>query len=536
MTFGGRMVNGIGFNDGYNYLVQNSKDLEAISKYQLDTKKLQNENNKNVDLSDSQKAALGFTGATIYGLSKGSYKDFETIAKYALGTTIVNGEDSPFAGMGLMVGLSALPELWKGATWLRKAYKQELPAEYLTGLTKEEIKFAKEMANPFSNGGWKKAEAYKEASENIKKSWAKGVNEFKDGYKGFGKNLQNTGVKGVWNNYSAKTVLDAIPNAEKMAKLTNSGSAKSIAAEVYYNRAKNLAEYAKTNPSRARAAISAADRQLARANALAYAEKINKPAEGIWGNITRFLGKYTGYNKANLALKEFAATKSPVTSKILKFGKGNGWFVGMTAGIELLTQVIPSFTQLGAGSGIKQLGKSAAKTGASVGGWVGGMAVGSAIGTMICPAAGTVIGGAIGALCGIIGGCLGSWAATKATEKIVGKDELELAKERQAKELAQQAAQNPEAAQQLLAAAGEKLQAEGQDSEDAKVAFGSLTRLAAQTQTQTANAQSQYAQNFTGNETQQQTNTTNPYKFIPSALSELDYKDKDFMAMSSGLV
>lgn len=437
---------------------------------------------------------IGFTGG--YG-NLGQYysQDFENVAKYALGTTIVNGEDSPFAGMGLMLGISALPELWKGGKWLfsEKARK---------GLSTSE-------------------------------SWANGVKEFQDEYKNFGKSFKDAGVKGVWNNYSAKTVLDAIPDEEKFAKLAKGAkNAENIEqAKLLYDRAKYAANLAKENPAHARKLIEISDKALTKANALAYAEKINKPAEGVWGNISRFFGKYTGFNKANLALKNFA-TESPVTSKILKFGKGNGWFVGITGGIELLTQVIPSFTQLGAGSGIKQLFKSTAKTGASVGGWVGGMAAGAAIGSIL-PGAGTVIGGAIGALCGMIGGCIGSWAATKATEKIVGKDELELAKERQAKTLAQQAAQSPEAAQQLMAAAGQRLQSEGAESEDAKIAFGSLSRLAAQTQTTAP--QSQYAQNntsFTGNSTQQ---TTNPFQFNPNKYSQTDFMDKDFMAMNAGL-
>lgn len=465
-------------------------------------------------------------------------QDFENVAKYTLGTTIVNGEDSPFQGMGLMVGIAALPELWKGATWLRRASKHEIPKDYFKGLTEEEIKFAKQMADPFSNGGWKKAETYKEASENIKKSWAKGVKEVQDGYKGFGKNLREFGIKGVWNNYSAKTVLESIPDEEKFAKLAQGAKnpEKIKEAKLLYDRAKQAANLAKENPVHARKLIDIADHSLAKANALSYAEKLEKPATGFFGKIGRFFGKLTGFNKANSALKGLA-TESPTLSKVLKFGKGNGWFAAISGAIELFTQVIPSFTQLGAGSGMKQLGKSTAKVGASVGGWVGGMAVGAAIGSVL-PGAGTVIGGAIGAICGIIGGCLGSWGATKLTEEIVGKDELELAKEKQAKLLAEEASKNPETAQQLLMAANEKLQAEGNESEDAKVAFGSLTRLS---QGLPTNNQTQYAQNnpnFTGTESKEnkQTTNANPFKFNPNAYSQPDFLEKDFMAMNAGLV
>lgn len=437
---------------------------------------------------------VGFTGG-YSNLGQYYSQDFENIAKYTLGTTIVNGEASPFSGMGLMLGFAALPELWKGGQWLfsSKARNGKTISEsWNKGI--EEFKTDKIARQElFSNGAWKNADTYKT----------------------------------LWKNYSAKTTIDAIPTGEKLSKL-------SPEAQKAYSQSKILAEMAINEKTGAKELLKSADSALTKANALAYSEKLAKPAKGVWGNISRFFGKFTGYNKANQALKNLA-TESPVTSKILKFGKGNGWFVGITAGIELLTQIIPSFTQLGAGSGIKQIGKSAVKTGASVGGWVGGMAVGAAIGSVL-PGAGTVIGGAIGALCGIIGGCLGSWAATKATEKIVGKDELELAKEKQAKQLAEEARQNPQAAQQLLAAAGEKLQAEGTESEDAKVAFGSLTRLA---QNQPTNNEAQYTQNapsFTGNENQQQTNATNPFKFNPKATSQVDYMDQDFMARGAGLV
>lgn len=451
-------------------------------------------------------------------------QDFENIAKYTLGTTIVNGEDSPFQGMGLMVGIAGGMEAFKA---MGKAYKYEMPEGYLKGLTAEEAILAKKMANPFALGGWKKAASYKNAINNIKNYLNKGVGKFKTDLE-FQKNLFSNGgltkassYKTLWNNYSADVVKEAIPT-----NLTNLGEE----AQGFYTKAKRAAELVKENPLRARKLINIADKNLALAEKAASAEKLLKPATGFFGKI----GRWLGLSKLNCGLKGLAA-ESPTLSKVLKFGKGNGWFAAITGAIELFTQVIPSFTQLGAGSGMKQLGKSTAKVGASVGGWAAGMAIGGGIGTMICPGPGTLIGGAIGTICGIIGGCLGSWGATKLTEEIVGKDELTLAKEKEAKELAQQATQSPETAQKLLAAAGEKLQAEGNESEDAKVAFGSLTRLS---QGLSTNNQTQYAQNnpnFTGTDNKQTTNT-NPFKFNPNAYSQPDFMDKDFMAMNAGIV
>lgn len=444
-------------------------------------------------------------------------QDFENIAKYTLGTTLVNGEDSPFSGMGLMVGIAGGLEAFKA---MGKAYKYEMPEGYLKGLTAEEAILAKKMTNPFALGGWKKAASYKDALNNIKNYLNKGVGQFKTDLE-FQKNLFSNGgltkansYKTLWNNYSANVVKEAIPT-----NLTNLGEE----AQGFYNKAMRAADKVKENPLHARKLINIADRNLALAEKAASTEKLLKPATGFFGKI----GRWLGLSKLNNGLKGLAA-ESPTLSKVLKFGKGNGWFAAITGAIELFTQVIPSFSQLGAGSGFKQLGKSTAKVGASVGGWVGGMAIGASIGSAI-PIVGNIIGG-------IIGGCIGSWCATKATEKIVGKDELTLAKEKQAKELAQQATQNPETAQQLLAAAGEKLQAEGGESEDAKVAFGSLTRLS---QGLPTNNQTQYAQNnpsFTGTENKENKQTTNPFNFNPYAYSQQNFLDKDFMAMNAGLV
>jgi phage tail tape-measure protein len=236
-------------------------------------------------------------------------------------------------------------------------------------------------------------------------------------------------------------------------------------------------------------------------------------------------------------MKNFAL-KSPAMGKLLKYGKGNGWFLALEGGMALFTQIIPSFSQLGTGSGIKQIFKSTVKTAASVGGWIVGSAVagqagamaGAAIGSIV-PGVGTVIGGVVGGLIGMIGGCIGAWAATKVATKIVGKDELELAKEKEAKRLAKEASKSPEQMQAMLTTAAQRLQSEG-ESEDSKMVFGSLQNLSNIAQSKGYKSQTAVQDNtsFSG--------TNNPYSpdQIKKAFGEQNYGDADFMAMSAGLI
>lgn len=429
---------------------------------------------------------VGFTGS-YSNFAQYSYKDLENVAKYTLGTTIVGDEESPFTGMGLMIGLGALPELWKGGKWLfsEKARKGKTVSEGWAEGKELFNKSVEAQKTLLGNGNWAKLDTYKT----------------------------------VWNNYSLETTKKGIPTGEEFENLSKE-------AQAHYNKAKEAIETASKNPKQAREYIKIADEAVAKGNALSLAEKA--APKTFWGKAGKVLKTATGYEKAKGFLIK-TAPESKVASKILKYGKGNGLFLAIE-GIMALFTIVPTFTQLGAGSGMKQIGKSVAKSGASIGGWVAGAAAGAAIGSII-PGAGTIIGGAIGALCSMVGGCIGSWAAKKGAEAIVGKDELELAKEKQAQQLAAEASQSPEAAQQLVAAAKEKLQAEGAESEDAKVAFGSLTRLA---QNQPLNNETQYAQNqtsFTGTGKQ----TTNPYKINPKAFSQVDFMDQDFMAMDAGL-
>lgn len=370
---------------------------------------------------------VGFAGS--YS-DLGKYSDYENLAKYSLGTTIINTQDNPFEGMPLMLGITGGIEAFKLGKWAIKANKTKggLNAAW----SEQGDIFQKELTTKqklFADGGITKAETY----------------------------------KNIWRTYSADTVIKAVPE-DKLEKYTQE-------TRDLYSNAKKAAEIAKANPENV-TAIKEANAFLAKADALAQGQI---KAEGF-GKVGEFLGKITGLSKASGAIKAFAVD-SPAVASLLKFGKGNGIFLAITGGLELFTQVIPAFG-LGADKGIKQVFKSTVKTAASVGGWVGGAAIGAAIGSVI-PGAGTVVGGAIGAVLGLVGGFIGSWVAGKAADAVVGKSEVEIAQEEEAKKVAKEAEQNPEVAQNLIQTAQSKLQDD--NSEDAQIASNSISRLTALT-------------------------------------------------------
>lgn len=417
---------------------------------------------------------VGFNGG-YNNFAQYSAKDIENIAKYAVGTNIVEPDENPLGGLTIPIGIAM--ESWKVGSWAWKNRK-DLPSAWKI----EKQGFAKDYAYKkelLGNGGWKKADTYKT----------------------------------VWNNYSANMVTENIPDEKKLSTLTKE-------TKEAYEAARTSAESAKTAKTveEARKHIKEANEALAKARNLAHAETSVAKATTKWGKFSKGLGKYTGVTKLNGFMAK-TATESPLMAKALKFGKGNGIFFGITGVMELFTQVIPAYSKLGAGSGTKQLMKSTAKTAASIGGWTAGMAAGAAIGSII-PGAGTVIGGAIGALCGFIGGTIGSWGAEKITEKIVGKSELDIAKEKEAEEASQKAAQDPKAIQELMATAAQRLQQEGAESEDAKIAFTSMEKIANSQAYASANAKQKRNTQFQG--------STNPF-------SQADYMNNDFMAMGAGL-
>lgn len=382
------------------------------------------------------------------GLSLGAYytrqnyKDVENLAKIATGSAIVPQSEGLLDGAGLMLGFVGVTE---GAKILSSGWKNrnDLGAWWNNGIEacKNDYQIKKGL---FANGGWRNPSVYKDA----------------------------------WNQHSASTVLERLPKDKKLQYLEE-GAQKSENAQKAlesYKKAEEAAKLAKANPANARAAITEANAHLAHANNFAHKAAVaGEVKTGFWGKIGRFFGKYTGMSKLNGAVKGLA-TESPAVAKVLKYGKGNGVMAALMGGVELFTQVIPAYSQLGAASGTKQVVKSTVKTAAGLGGFSAGMAAGTAIGTLIFPGAGSLVGGLVGGLCGMIGGTIGSWAATKAVSPFT-KSELEIAKEKEAKDITKQAIKDPAKMQMLVAAAGQKVQENGGQTEDGKIAFTSLNRI-----------------------------------------------------------
>ncbi len=190
-------------------------------------------------------------------------------------------------------------------------------------------------------------------------------------------------------------------------------------------------------------------------------------------------------------------------------GTGAGWMAVFDGLMETFTQVVPTFQQLGAEAGFKQLGKSGAKVLGGTVGWVAGDAIGrgagAAIGTLICPGVGTAIGSFVG---GFLGGILGSAAAGKAVKAVTGKSELEKNAEAQMAQTTQQLEADPQTklalAQQTIQQADQIL-AQDPQNKDALAAKASAEKIiieeaakAEQTAQLTQNQVNGYAPSFKG--------------------------------------
>ena len=302
------------------------------------------------------------------------------------------------------------------------------------------------------------------------------------------------GIGAVANATSSAELLSMIPSAEKLSTMSKSTQNLFKQAQI---AAETLGQTGSTH------AYTTANQLLCQANAAAAKEAASS-ATGIWGKVKNFFG----INKASAAINT-AAAGSKVGSACWNTFKSQGGpaMLVIEGATETITNVYPTFKQLGVKAGMKQVGKSAVKTCASVGGWVAGAALGTKLGAAIgsiIPGAGTavgaVVGAAVGTICSLLGGTIGSKLAKKGAEKIVGKDELVLAQERQAKQLAQQAQVDGNVLNQVVGAASERLNQEGVGTDDSKIAFTSLqavqsgNSIATRTQspsTQQANASNQ---------------------------------------------
>ncbi len=192
--------------------------------------------------------------------------------------------------------------------------------------------------------------------------------------------------------------------------------------------------------------------------------------------------------------KAFKAVGNSKVGKVFK--KSGAGFMLVFSGIsETLTEVIPTFKELGKEKGMKQAGKSALKVVGDTVGYVAGHAVGKYAGAIIGAKVGTAlgsvvpgIGNVVGAAVGFVGGLLGSFIAGKITKAITGPSEREKAKAEQTKNAVEEIAKDDEAIEQLKQAAIEKIQMEyettGAISEESYKALESLNKLEEQKQAQ----------------------------------------------------
>lgn len=380
-----------------------------------------------------------------------SVRDIQNLIKYGTGATIVETQTSPFDGALFMGGLVSAPWLFSNIRDLKGGFKK-LGDDF----AEKTVKGTFGIADP----------------KTAKLSMLADPKTYSAAFKGFRTNA----------------ILDALPKAEQL-KAMSAETTKALSP---------LIEEVKT--ALAAGDHAAAEKALAKIGTMTHG-KI--PPIGGFAKFTGFLSRITGYSYLGGQFAKLAE-KSPLVAKLLPIMKKGGagpWAV-LQGGMELFTQVIPSFTKLGFGSGLKQLFKSTVKTAASVAGWVGGemvgTSIGAAVGTVLCPipVVGTALGAIVGGAIGLAGGLAGSWLAGKVADKVVGKNELELDEERKTQQQAQTAAQNPEELQAAVVKAAQKLQTEGLTSDDAKVAFTSLQRMNIdpnQVVTQTAEAQPQAA-------------------------------------------
>ena len=119
-------------------------------------------------------------------------------------------------------------------------------------------------------------------------------------------------------------------------------------------------------------------------------------------------------------------------AKVKNFMKssGAGIMLAFSGFSELISEVVPTFQELGVKSGLKQLGKSAVKVVGDTAGYIGGQTIGATIGAALLspiPVVGPFLGAALGMGCGM----LGSYLAGKVTDKITGPSERKLAEQQQ---------------------------------------------------------------------------------------------------------
>ena len=179
-----------------------------------------------------------------------------------------------------------------------------------------------------------------------------------------------------------------------------------------------------------------------------------------WINKKLLQGMTYGVKETGEVVKNSIGAKALRT--VAKGAKGGGL---LTAGIEMAfeaPEIGETYSKLGVAKGTKQLGKSAAVSTASAVGWVvgakvgaiAGAKIGGAIGTAIgsvVPGVGNVVGGVVGSIIGVGCGIAGSWLCHKGMKSLMGKSELEKAKDENTLAVAKELKDSPEKQVQVAA-------------------------------------------------------------------------------------
>ena len=445
---------------------------------------------------------VSFNGTT----NKIPIKDLENMARYYVGSNVTTPEETLGQAVGGLLLFEGAATGFKGAKWLSNS---RLGA-YDATLTGEALRTAKKAADPFKNG-----EGFKTAFTNTKNAFGQVVETTKTNLNSTKQLLSNGAwknantYKNIWKNTQATSFIKSIQQSkiynglDDIIKAGTDAAAvsKATQAKAAYDTAIQMAGKVGAHPE---TAMKVANKYLTQAEALAHGQI----------KATSKLGKiFKPFSKISGAIKNFA-TKSPLTAKLLRGLKGNGLFVAISGGIELISNVIPTFKEIGVESGVKQVVKSTVKVAADVGAFAGGMKIGATVGAAI----GGPVGAVIGAVGGAVLGGVFSWIASKITKKVLGPDELEKHREEQAMQIAKEANNNSEAANELMTLTTQKLQAEGVATEDAQIAYNSL-------------ASNQQANTASG--------VTNGYSYNPFSGEFTNNNQSDFkkqvMAMQYGL-
>ena len=288
-------------------------------------------------------------------------------------------------------------------------------------------------------------------------------------------------------------------NIEAFQKLFKKGEGKLTS---------RLANFIETANQSKRTFVDIKSATAAKTKAIKTAEKAAKAAEKAAAKPNFFTTRAAAKAEAKAAKaaagaagKQISAEVVATTSKLGKFGKfmkssGAGIMLVFSGIMEGVSEVIPTFKELGAEKGVKQLGKSAIKVVGDTVGFIGGEYLGTALGaaagsalagTKVGAAIGSVVPGygtAIGAIIGCACGMLGSFVMGKITKKITGKSEREKAAEQNEKNQVNEIMKNQQTIEELKAEAILKLQDEkamnnGELSEDSQIAYQALKNLQA---------------------------------------------------------